>query len=120
MIGKIKNLLTSLITSLRITTKDGSKNYSEEIISDTINTNIEINILWKDIINGIPNSETDCSIAKAAKREGYHDVIVSDHNIKLSDGTIYFPLKFSDHWKSFIGSSKLKPLNIVYTKYVSS
>ena len=119
MIGKIKNLLTSIITSLRATTKDGSKNYSEEITLNTINTNIEINILWEDIINGIPNSETDCSIAKAAKRDGYADISVSDHSIAFSDGPVYFPLKFSDHWKSFIGSSKLKPLNIVYSKAVN-
>lgn len=119
MIGKIKTLFASLITSLRTSSKDGYENSLEEITLNTINTNIEINILWEDIINGIPNSETDCSIAKAAKRDGYADISVSDHSIAFSDGTVYFPLKFSDHWKSFIGSSKLKPLNIVYSKAVN-
>lgn len=119
MIGKIKNLLTLIISFLRKTTKNRSINCLEEIILDPINTNIEINILWEDIANGIPNSPTNCSIAKAAKRDGYADISVSDHSIMFSDGAIYFPLKFSDHWKSFIGSSKLKPLNIVYSKAVN-
>ena len=112
MIGKIKTLLNSLITY-------SFKKSSKESIINTINTNIEINITWEDIINGTPNSVTDCSIARSAKREGYHDVIVSDHSITLFDGTIYHPLNFSDHWKCFIGSSKLKPLNIIYSKSVT-
>jgi len=114
MIGKIKSFLKSVTSYTCLNHKNEIKISLEE--KKTINTDIEINILWEDIVDGIANHNKECIIAKAAKRDGYFNITVSEYDITLADGSIYTPQKFSDHWKSFIGSPKLKPLVIVYNK----
>ena len=114
MIGKIKSFLRSITSCTCLTHKNEAKTILEE--KNTINTDIEINILWEDIVDGIANQKKECVIAKAAKRDGYIDITVSEYDITLADGSIYTPQKFSDHWKGFIGSPKLKPFVIVYNK----
>lgn len=115
MIKRIKNLFNLFISSISLKPETITDPLSEICRNDT---DIVVDIQSDDIINGIPNDSKSCIIALSLKREGYHNVIVSEYDITLSDDSRYEPQKFSDHWKCFIGSSKLKPMTIVYKKII--
>lgn len=116
MIRNLKNLFTFLAAWIPVRKKFGSQDTIIENSCMYINSGIEIEIIWDDIIDSIPASPSECSIARALKREGIQ-ATVTDYSLILSDGTEYHPDRFSDHWRSFMGSSKLKPKKIKYNRF---
>ena len=111
MIRIFKNLLTSLIDWVKPTKKVLDK----EISCTCIDNEVEVEITWDDINDGVPESSTECSLARALRREGIR-ATVTDYSIILEDGFEYHPENFSDHWKAYNNSKKLKPMVIAYKR----
>ena len=111
MLKKLKNHISSLITS----TLSIKNNESEDLkhITSTHNFELEIDINWDDINNGMPSSDTNSIISNSFKR---HGLIGSATPCKmiLENGEVYIPEQLSDHWEAFIGSPKIKPKIIKY------
>lgn len=114
MLRNLKSLLISVITYIRSIMKNGFRASRGEAKSIGISTDIiEIEIIGEDIINGIPNTPDKSVISRALKRNGIN-AIVTDYCIILEDSSIYQAENFSDHWKAYIGSEKIKPKKINY------
>lgn len=107
MIRNLKNIINRFF----YIKKNEPEVLKEEICSTF--TDIEVEIIWDDIINGVSDSPTECSIARALKREGA-EATVTDYCIILKDGSEYYPEKFSDHWRAYMNSTKFKPRVITY------
>ena len=82
-------------------------------ISSIDNTNIELDIIWEDITDSIPNSNTDSIINNAMKRNGIYGYVTSCLLI-TEEGREYIPEQLSDHWMGYVCSPKFKPKKIVY------
>ena len=112
MIKKIKNRISSLMN--RTPSINDNKGVDLNEIINTHDSDLEINIIWEDINNGMPSSDTNSIIANAFKR---HGLIGSSTPCKmiLENGEVYIPDQLSDHWEAYIGSPKIKPKTIKYT-----
>jgi hypothetical protein len=87
-------------------------NKKENIKSE--NLEVTISVSWEDISNGISKSQTSSIINHAFKANGY-EVITRPSSIIFND-EFYYPEQLSDHWHLWIGSPKIKPINITYRK----
>lgn len=101
MFKKLRNIFSSI---------RGCK--KSEILSID-NTNIELDIIWEDITDSIPNSNTDSIINNAMKRNGIYGYVTSCLLI-TEEGREYIPEQLSDHWMGYVCSPKFKPKKIVY------
>lgn len=104
MIKNIKNIISSLFSY--------KKQEPNELFFDNDKT-ITIEVTWDDIINSIPYSDTNSCINYAFKRNGY-SILCRNHFVELSDGSILYPEKISDHWRCYVSSPKTKPKTIKY------
>ncbi len=102
----IKNIMSFLF--------DSKQQKTNELFFDEEN-NITIDVTWDDISNSIPYSETNSCLNYAFKRNGY-TVLCRNHFVELSDGTVFYPEKVSDHWRMYVSSPKIKPKTIKYFK----
>lgn len=111
MLKKIKNRISSLISSNALTDKDNEKQLKHD--ESINNIDLEITIDWEDINNGLPSSSTNSIISLSFKKCG---LIGSATPCKmvLENGEVYIPEQLSDHWEAFIGSPKIKPKTIKY------
>lgn len=111
MLKKLKRNISSLITF----TPSIEKNESEDLkhLSFTHDFDLEIDIDWDDINNGMPSSDTNSIISNSFKRHGLIGLATPCKMI-LENGDIYIPEQLSDHWEAFIGSPKIKPKKIKY------
>lgn len=108
MLKKLTNCMSSLLAS--------KKNKDSEVLNKDkmeLNTDIEIQIEWDDIVNGLPSSETNSIVANSLRRHGYEGM-TTPCKVVLNNGDIYVPEQLSDHWEAFIGSPKIKPKLIKY------
>lgn len=116
MLKKLKSHISSLITS----TPSIKKNKSEDLMhsSYTHEFDLEIDIDWDDINNGMPSSNTNSIISNSFKKYGLIGSATPCKMI-LENGDIYIPEQLSDHWEAFIGSPKIKPKKIKYINVTS-
>lgn len=113
---KLKNLLCCLSPSKLSQKKHGQKDYSaEEKSIDTKSQKIEIDIDWDDINRSTPNSKYDSIISKAMKKHGYYGYS-TECVLVLENGEEYIPNDLTEHWHAFLGSPKVKPTTITYSK----
>lgn len=82
-------------------------------VDNTNSSNIELDIIWEDISNSVPNSNTDSIINNAMKRNGIYGYVTSCLLI-TEEGKEYIPEQLSDHWMGYMCSPKFKPKKIVY------
>jgi hypothetical protein len=112
MLKKLKSQISSLIKSV------SSVDINEDIdVKSTVvfthNFDLEINIDWEDISNGMPSSDTNSIISNSFKKYGMIGT-ATPCKMVLENGDIYIPEQLSDHWEAFIGSPKIKPKTIKY------
>jgi hypothetical protein len=109
MLKTLKNHISSLITATpSIKTNEASKQ-----IQSTHDVDLEIQIDWDDINNGMPSSNTNSIIANSFKKYGLVGSATPCKMI-LENGDVYIPEQLSDHWEAFIGSPKIRPKTIKY------
>lgn len=115
MLKNLKKHISSLITSMPSNKKNEKKNvkHNLEKIQSTHDVDLEINIDWDDINNGMPSSDTNSIISNSFKKYGLIGSATPCKMI-LENGEIYIPEQLSDHWEAFIGSPKIKPKTIRY------
>jgi hypothetical protein len=111
MLKNLKNHISSLITSMPSNKKKEKKNSEHPKYSHEVD--LEINIDWDDINNGMPSSNTNSIISNSFKKYGLIGSATPCKMI-LESGEIYIPEQLSDHWEAFIGSPKIKPKTIRY------
>ena len=95
---------------------DSKNQKPSELSFEEQNIFIIIDVTWDDISNSIPYSETNSCLNYAFKRNGYN-VLCKKHFVELSDGTVWYPEKISDHWRMYVSSPKIKPKTIKYFKF---
>ena len=111
MLKKIKNHISSLISSNDLTDKNDETQLKHP--ESTNNMDLEITIDWEDINNGLPSSTTNSIISNSFKKYGLIGSATPCKMI-LDNGEVYIPEQLSDHWEAFIGSPKIKPKTIKY------
>jgi hypothetical protein len=111
MLKKLKSHISSLITD----SHSIKKNECEDLqhVDSTHNVDLEIDIDWDDINNGMPSSDTNSIISISFRKYGMIGLATPCKMI-LENGEIYIPEQLSDHWEAFIGSPKIKPKKIKY------
>ena len=109
MLKKLKKHISSLIKVTPSITESEDLKHPES----THDVDLEIDIDWDDINNGLPSSNTNSIISNSFKKHGLIGT-ATPCKMVLENGDIYIPEQLSDHWEAFIGSPKIKPKTIKY------
>jgi hypothetical protein len=111
MLKKLKNHISSLVNK-EPSNKKNEKQVLEQVKSSH-EVDLEINIDWDDITNGMPSSDTNSIISNSFRKYGLIG-LATPCKMVLENGDVYIPEQLSDHWEAFIGSPKIKPKTIRY------